>query len=166
MNPQSPSVPPPTVAATEDTGTVTRPWYLYFAAVHSRMDELKGAVLGWSGLLHQGRIAKVSNSSGTIAEASFTESDVQLLLSQQRTVTDQTLTAASTTINAPAVGQDWVVILRQDATGGRAIVWGAGIKATAANIDTTASTVSTFRFVKSGSDWVMAGQPTTGMTYC
>src|SRR5262249_10697656 len=99
------------------------------------MDELRDAVMGWSSLRRQGRIPKVS-SAGTIAEASFTESDFQLLWGQQRTVTDQTLTAASTTINAPSVGQDWVVILRQDATGGRAITWGTGIKAASVNIDT------------------------------
>ena len=79
-------------------------------------------------------------------------------------VTDQTLTAASTTINHPASGEDWTVILRQDATGGRAVVWGAGIKAVSAGIDTTASTVSVFRFKRSGVDWYMTGQPTTGMT--
>ena len=78
-------------------------------------------------------------------------------------LTDQTLTAA-TTVNAPASGNDWSVILRQDATGGWPITWGPNITATHTAIDATASTISTFRFIKSGSNWVMVGQPTTGMT--
>lgn len=83
-------------------------------------------------------------------------------------VIDVTLTAASTTINPPSTGSavDLVVILRQDATGGRAVVWGTGIAAASTSIVTTASTISTFRFVYStaGNQWVMIGQPTTGMT--
>jgi hypothetical protein len=80
-------------------------------------------------------------------------------------IIDQTLTAP-TTIAAPTTGaRDLVVILRQDATGGRTITWGANFSATSASIDTTASTISVFLFVLSGAGlYVMVGQPTTGMT--
>jgi hypothetical protein len=80
-------------------------------------------------------------------------------------IIDQTLTAP-TTIAAPTTGaRDLVVILRQDATGGRTITWGAGFSGTSASIDTTASTISVFLFVLSGAGlYVMVGQPTSGMT--
>lgn len=83
-------------------------------------------------------------------------------------VVDQTLTTASTTINIPtnAYALFLTVILRQDATGGRAVVWGAGFSGYSSAIDTTASTISVFLFSYSSSvaKWVMCGQPTTGMT--
>jgi hypothetical protein len=91
-------------------------------------------------------------------------------------IIDKTLTAASTTITPPIASSngarsfvavpaaDLIYIIRQDATGGRTIVWGAGFSGASANIDTTASTISTFRFVLSGGLYVMVGQPTTGMT--
>jgi hypothetical protein len=85
-------------------------------------------------------------------------------------VRDLLLTLASTRVEAPrdAAGSsgysEMVVILRQDGTGGRAVVWGDGFVAASTAIITTASTISVFRFVRSGSSWVMAGQPTTGMT--
>lgn len=81
-------------------------------------------------------------------------------------IIDMTLTsAAGTTISAPKGGMvDLVVIIRQDATGGRTFTWGSGFSATSNNIVTTALTVSTFRFVLAGGFYVMVGQPTTGMT--
>lgn len=88
-----------------------------------------------------------------------------LLWAAYRLVIDEELTAASTTIDAPdtGTGGELVVILRQDATGGRAIVWGTGFVAASTAIDTTASTISTFRFTFSDGDWVMTAHPTTGM---
>jgi len=81
-------------------------------------------------------------------------------------VTDpRTLTAPSTTINPPAGGALWMVILRQDATGGRTIAWGPGVSAASTYIDPTPNTVSTFLFAYDSTvnQWVMCLQPTTGM---
>lgn len=73
MEPQSPSVPPTTVAATDAAGLVTRPWYLYFSAVRARLDELRQAVLGWANLGRPGAIPKVSADAGTLEESSLTD---------------------------------------------------------------------------------------------
>ncbi len=163
MIPETITTPPAYTEVADDLGHAARPWYLYFAAITKRLGVLMEAVLGWSNLVHPDRLVKIS-AEGTLGETARSETDLNSLWDQRRTVTDQTLTAATTAISAPTVGQDWVVILRQDATGGRAITWGAGITCASVNIDTTLSTVSVFHFVKSGASWVMVGQPTTGMT--
>lgn len=77
---------------------------------------------------------------------------------------DVTLTTALTTITPAAVGSDLVVVARQDLTGGRLIAWGIGVYGASTGIDTTANTISTFRFVRVDGVWIMVGQPTTGMT--
>ena len=82
-------------------------------------------------------------------------------------ITSQEITLTGpTTIVSPTSGTLWAVILRQDATGGRTIAWDAGVSAASINIDTTASTISTFLFAYDTTVnlWVMVGQPTTGMT--
>jgi hypothetical protein len=80
---------------------------------------------------------------------------------------DQTLTAASTTIVSPLVptdGQRLTVILRQDPSGGRLIVWDANFDVTQVDIDPAPSTISAFKYVGSGSKWIGVGQPMTGAT--
>jgi hypothetical protein len=83
-------------------------------------------------------------------------------------ITDTTLTASltsSTALSPPAKGLLWVVIVRQNSTGGWAIVWSSTVSGASVNIDTTASTISTFLFAYSSTfgKWIMIGQPTTGM---
>ena len=80
-------------------------------------------------------------------------------------ITDITLSAASTEIDTPTSGAWWVVVLRQDAIGGRAITWGPGVSGASLAIDTTASKISVFLFAfdKFSNLWVMVGQLTTGM---
>src|SRR5690242_2048894 len=121
MTPETASTPPAFTPVADELGNSSRPWYLYVTAITRRLGVLQEAALGWSALMHFGRIVKVTGE-GTVGESDRTDEDLNTLWDQRRTVTDQTLAAASTTINAPTSGQDWVVILRQDATGGRAIV--------------------------------------------
>lgn len=73
-------------------------------------------------------------------------------------------TAQPFTVPANA-GNDLIFIIQQDAAGGHAVSFDMNFVATASSIDTTAGTVSTFRFVFSSSrgKYVMTGQPTTGM---
>lgn len=80
-------------------------------------------------------------------------------------VTDQTLSAASTTINAPSAGSDWFAVIRQDGAGGRAITWGTGIIAGSVSLGTAAAnSISVFHFVKVGANWIQAAQQTTDLT--
>jgi hypothetical protein len=164
-------VPPQSVAPLDPGGLFKRDWYLFFGAAQ------RAASTG-NGISQYGTSAerKLVDTQGLPDGALWAETDTGLIYQWHGAVLkwvfaagtqiiDQTLTVASTTINAPATGAiELVVILRQDATGGRAVVWGTGFSAAAANIDTTALTVSTFRFVLSGGKYVQVGQPTTGMT--
>ena len=165
-------VPPQSAAPLDSGGLFKREWYLFFHAAQS-------AASSGNGIVQFGTSAarKTTTTQGLPDGALWLETDTGLSYQWRVTNTsmgwvvaagtqiiDLTLTAASTTINAPATGaSERVVILRQDATGGRAVVWGTGFSAAAANIDTTALTVSTFRFVLSGGKYVQVGQPTTGM---
>lgn len=65
----------------------------------------------------------------------------------------------------PSTGAEAIYILRQPPAGGAKIQWQPGFAGTSSNIDTTANTISTFRFVYSAAQqqWVLVGQPTTGM---
>ena len=149
----------------------TRSWYLFF-------EQLRKSASTGGGIVQYGtnasRVALASQglANGTI----WYESDTGLIYLWNgptlkwiyiagTQIVDQTLTAPAT-IAAPTTGaRDLVVILRQDATGGRTITWGAGFSGTSSNIDTTPSTISVFLFVLSNAGlYVMVGQPTTGMT--
>jgi hypothetical protein len=159
---------------TGPTGWAADAFWLFVEGVSRWIRTNGGTIYGTNAQRTVGTTRGFANISNLADGTIFVETDTGLSYQLRgaawvslggQVVTDQTLAAASTTINAPAAGSDWTAILRQDGTGGRAIVWGTGIKAASVAIDTTASTVSTFRFVKAGSDWVMAGQPTTGMAY-
>jgi hypothetical protein len=146
-------------------------WYLFF-------DQLRQAAITGGGIVQYGTSARRLNlpTQGLPNGALWYEQDTRLtylwngpslkwICIAGTQVIDQTLTAA-TTIAAPTTGAtELVVILRQDATGGWTITWGAGFSAASPSIDTTASTISVFRFVLSSAGlYVMVGQPTTGMT--
>ena len=73
-------------------------------------------------------------------------------------VSSITLTGTTTEITSPQTpvgGQSLTVIITQDGTGGRQITWSSAFQATVVDIDTTASTVSIFRFTGSGGKWVL-----------
>lgn len=85
------------------------------------------------------------------------------------TLQQQTLTAASTNITASIAATDGaflLVMLTQDATGGRQIQWGSEFHFASANIDTTGGTVSMFLFVGATvsalTEWYLAALPLTG----
>ena len=73
-------------------------------------------------------------------------------------VSDITLTSSSTALSSPSTpqaGQSLTYLVRQDGTGGRQITWSSDFQATTVDIDTTASTVSIFRFTGYAGKWVM-----------
>ena len=167
--PLQPVTPPQKAPLINDVYT-HRTWYLYF-------DQLTKAASTGGGIVQYGTNAQRTAlpTQGLANGTLWYESDTGLIYLWNgpklkwiyiagTQIIDQTLTAAAT-IAAPTTGaKELVVILRQDATGGRTITWGAGFSATSANIDTTASTISVFHFVLSGAGlYVMVGQPTTGM---
>ncbi len=70
-----------------------------------------------------------------------------------------TLTGAVTIAN-PATGHrgaELLLVLTQDATGGRTVTWGSAFKVPAGAASTTASAVSTVRFVSDGTNWLCTG---------
>jgi hypothetical protein len=80
-------------------------------------------------------------------------------------VTTQTLAVASTTINSPrtpADGDMWTAVVKQDATGGRAVVWGAGVllgPLIDAATNSAASSMCVVQFVGVGGQWILAHVP-------
>lgn len=101
--------------------------------------------------------------------ATFTPTSVQSTFQASNVAVNtiiKTLGVASTTITAsftPAIGALLVVLLTQDATGGRAITWDVMFSGASFQIDGTALTISTFLFTGNGTKWVMTGTPSTGM---
>jgi hypothetical protein len=83
-------------------------------------------------------------------------------------VTDVTLTAADT-INSPgtpADGANWIVRVKQDATGGWAVTWGSGIALApeiTATMNSAASTMCIIGFVGIGGTWYPASTPILGV---
>jgi hypothetical protein len=165
-------VPPQNAAPLDSGGLFKREWYLFFTAA-------RAASSSGNGIVQRGTSSarKLLDTQGLPDGALWAESDTGLvyqwhgaalawLFIAGTQIIDLTLPhGASTTINAPTTGAvELVVILRQDGTGGGTVVWGTSMTATAASIDTTASTVSAFRFVLAGGKYVQVGQPTTGMT--
>lgn len=69
--------PPASTPVADQLGNFGRPWFLYFTALTKRLGVLADAVMGWSALTHQDRVAKVT-AEGTIGEAEFADSDVVL----------------------------------------------------------------------------------------
>lgn len=116
---------------------------------------------------------------GNLADGTFWVETDTLAIYQKRTasdgsaswvrltetiITSHALSAASTTVDPPAAGVFWVAILQQDVTGGRAVVWGAGIIAASVSLGTAlASSYSVFLFVNSGGTWLQVAQQTTDM---
>lgn len=76
------------------------------------------------------------------------------------TIQDLTLTGNCTfTFPATSAGKSFVLLLRQDATGGRTVTWPASVKwpsSTAPTITATASKMDRFVFTADGSVWVAA----------
>jgi hypothetical protein len=163
--PESIETPPAFTPVADEMGNAGRPWYLYFAAVTRRLGVLLEAVLGWSALTHQGRLTKVT-TAGTIGESARSDDDLETLWGQRRTVTEQTLTAASTAISAPTVGQEWILVLKQDATGGRAITFAAGITYASLSLGTAAiDSYSVFHFIKlAAGSWIQVAPQLTDLT--
>lgn len=104
-------------------------------------------------------------------EITITAADLAPLLPPTTTVLNVALTAASTTITVADPtdeGEQLVVFLDQDATGGRLIVWDTNFRFTTDQIDTTASTCSVFSFVGRTDpaigtpQWFMTCTPITG----
>jgi hypothetical protein len=68
-------------------------------------------------------------------------------------------------IPAPVEPAILIVVLTQDATGGRQITWSTDFKLATVEIDTTPDTVSIFSFVaRADGKWWMVGTPITGQT--
>jgi hypothetical protein len=165
-----PVTPPQTAPLLYDV-YVQRTWYLFF-------DQLRQTASTGGGIVQYGSNAQRLGlpTQGLPDGALWYEQDTGLIYLWNgpflkwvcvagTQIIDQTLTGA-TTIAAPTTGaKELVVILRQDATGGRTITWGPGFSATSPSIDTTPSTISVFRFVLTNAGlYVMVGQPTTGMS--
>lgn len=170
-----PAVPPPQSSALLTGALATRQWYLFFQAVAASAN-------GGGGIVRYGTEAKrkaanpeqlpdgtlwLATDSGFLYQYRLGSTGLpewQIVLGHQ--VMDLTLTTASTTVAAPTSGVPTLtVILRQDATGGRAVVWGSGFSAASTSLGAAvASSLSTFSFVLSGGKYVMVGQPTTDMT--
>lgn len=80
------------------------------------------------------------------------------------TVQKLTLNSASVTITMPtaAAGKSFIIMLAQDATGGRAVTWSTVVwpSATAPTITSTASKIDIYSFFSDGTNWygVTVGQ--------
>ncbi len=81
-----------------------------------------------------------------------------------------TATTAITPLTVPTVGALLILVITQDATGGRQITWGPTVKWAGVDIDTTATTVSVFHFFgrtdpsSSTVKWSLLSAPLTGQT--
>jgi hypothetical protein len=165
-------VPPAGAAPIAPTGGFTSVWYLFLQMMRD------WAAAGLAMVAYGTERQRLSLPTGDIPDASlWLETDTGLTYQWQGPVVgwvllpgdqvkDLTLTAASTTVQVPASGVSRLtVILRQDATGGRAVVWGSGFSGASTSLGTaSANTLATFQFVLSGGKYVMVGQPTVDMT--
>jgi len=83
--------------------------------------------------------------------------------------THTVLTTASTTVNSPSTPTAptlWYLRLDQDATGGRAVVWGANVTGgpkITATINSTASTMCMMVFAWVSPNWCLCATPILGV---
>ncbi len=82
---------------------------------------------------------------------------------------EQTLTTASTQINAPttspAANSRLALYLTQDASGGRAITWGPEFVGAAVEIDTAPNAVTVFQFIaRADNKWWLSSLPVLGVS--
>ena len=82
-------------------------------------------------------------------------------------VTEQTLTANATVSSpgTPGDGDRWTAFLKQDATGGRAVTWGANVlggPAITATVNSDPSTMCVVQFVGKGGKWYVCSLPVLG----
>jgi hypothetical protein len=107
----TPQPPQQKVAPVADDGTMSRPWYLFLAAVSSALaDFIKGAVYGRPSLGNLNRVTKVTDA-GSIGEAAFKDSDVVLgapslthagavaKVSSSATLTESTISESTTEVD-------------------------------------------------------------------
>lgn len=150
-------------------------WYLYLQAV-----QVYASTAG--GIVRYGTSAEriETDESGLLDGTLWIETDTGRIYQWRASalawalltgleVIDETLTSSST-ISAPAEAPlELVYIIRQDATGGRTITWGAGFEGAQNVTDAqalAASTLCVFRFILSPVTglYAMSCQPTLGMT--